>query len=77
MGKKCSMQTDAKLCSLIDDLVEYAIENELAEESSLGCCGNLTRTMLANWDRFGKCNYPLGRGSVFGKPSGFGKPTPR
>lgn len=32
MGKKCSMQTDAKLCSLIEDLVEYAIENELAEE---------------------------------------------
>lgn len=26
------MQTDAKLCSLIEDLVEYAIENELAEE---------------------------------------------
>ncbi len=26
------MQTKAKLCNLIDDLVEYAIENELAEE---------------------------------------------
>ena len=27
------MQTDAKLCNLIDDLVEYAISTELAEES--------------------------------------------
>ena len=27
------MQTDAKLCNLIDDLVEYAIQSELAEES--------------------------------------------
>ena len=33
MGNKCGMQTDAKLCNLIDDLVEYAIQSELAEES--------------------------------------------
>ncbi len=31
MRKKSTMQTEAKLCSLIDDLVEYAIQNELAE----------------------------------------------
>ena len=28
----CTMQTEKKLCNLIDDLVEYAIENELAKE---------------------------------------------
>ena len=32
MGNKCAMQTDAMLCNLIEDLVEYAIQNELAEE---------------------------------------------
>lgn len=32
MGKKCTMQTKEKLCNLIDDLVEYAMQNELAQE---------------------------------------------
>ena len=32
MGKKRTMQTEQKLCNLIDDLVEYAIQNRLADE---------------------------------------------
>ena len=40
MGNKFAMQTDTKLCNLIVDLVEYAVQNELAEECD--------RTFLCN-----------------------------
>ena len=42
--KKRRMQTEAKLCNLIDDLVEYAIENELAEACDrVFLCNRLSR----------------------------------
>lgn len=38
------MQTEAKLCNLIDDLVEYSIENELAEECDrVFLCNRISR----------------------------------
>ena len=40
------MQTEVKLCNLIDDLVEYAIQNELAEECDrVFLCNRLSREL--------------------------------